>query len=84
MSNKRSQHEEAIISLGEETGGFPVRKQQLITIFNRNAGNDFYELREKMRKAIQTIEHNNFTMEQVSSAAHICSVVAYKGIKNYE
>lgn len=79
-STKRNQHDEAIIQLGYDTGGFPVGKTQLISIFNRVVDEDFYELRDQMRKAIQTIEHDNMTQEQVSSAAHICAVIAYKSV----
>lgn len=77
MSNY-NQHEQAVIIKGYETGGFPVGKRQLVKIFDMNAGEDFYDIRDEMRTALMKIEADNLTQEQISSAAHICAVVAYK------
>ncbi|WP_100503984.1 hypothetical protein [Mycobacteroides abscessus] len=69
----------AIIESGYSTGGFPIGKQQLIEIFRENRdATGFDQLRERMRKALMSIESENMTMEQISSAAHICAVVAHK------
>lgn len=76
--SKYNQQEEAILNRGYETGGFPIGKRQIIEIFEQNISQDFDELKERMRTAIMQIEHDNLTMEQVSSVAHICAVVAYK------
>lgn len=76
--SKLTQYEQAIISRGFETGGFPIYKSQLIEIFGQNTNSTFDELKERMRAALMDIYHDELTMEQVSSVAHICAVVAYK------
>lgn len=71
--------EQAIIEYGYDTGGYPVGKRQLIEIFQMNQhATDFDTLKERMRTALMRIESESMTQEQVSSAAHICAVVAYK------
>jgi hypothetical protein len=75
--SRYNQHEMAILTKGFENGGFPVTKRRFIEIFDKSVEKDFDKLREKMRAALMQIESENMTMEQVSSAAHICAVVAY-------
>jgi hypothetical protein len=76
--SRYNQHERAILDKGFKTGGFPVGKRQLVEIFDLSVSDDFNSLREDMRAALMMIESETMTMEQISSAAHICAVVAYK------
>ena len=39
---------------------------------------DFYDLVELMWSALMKVESENMTMEQISSAAHICALVSFK------
>lgn len=73
-----NQQDSAILRRGFEVGGFPISRRRFIKLFNQNTTADFDQLKERMRSALIDIEHDNMTMEQISSAAHICAVVAYK------
>lgn len=77
--SRYSTEELAIIDHGYVAGGFPISKRKLIEIFRTNRDvTKFDDLKEKMHEALMRIESENMTMEQISSAAHICAVVAYK------
>lgn len=74
--------DQAIADLGYRHGGYPLARGRFIDVFKASIDHDdFDQIKEKMRAALMRV-HNDWSMDMVADAAHICAVVAFKARKS--
>jgi hypothetical protein len=76
--SKLSTTDQAVADIGYRHGGYPMTRGRFIEVFKDSIDyDDFDQTKEKMRAALMQV-HNDWSMELIADAAHICAVVAFK------